>query len=119
MTSINRLPVFVALIALLLGRAVVIDNEGPQGFCEAYQHLGKVVFTPFLTGLSESIGFGPLCVATLVMRRTENHKFGECRLPLHLSLRKHLRTGCLAGFPVIGGTPLCDGSAAFCYRHEL
>jgi hypothetical protein len=114
MTFIRRLPVSVVLIALLLGGSAFIDDEGPQGFCQAYQHMGKVVFTPFLTGVSESISFGPLCMASLAMGRMKNHKFSEYCMPLHLSLRKHLRTGWLASFPVIRGTQLCDGSAAFC-----
>jgi len=119
MTPINRLPLFVALIALLLGGAAVNDNEGQQGLREAYKLMGKVVFTPFLIGVSESIGFGPSCMATLVMRRIENRKCSEYQLPLHLSLRKRLRTCCLAGFSAISGTQLRDGSAAFCYGHEL
>ena len=118
MTSINRLPVFLALIAVLLRGAAVTDNGRPQGLREAYTHMGKVVFTPFLTGVSESIGYGPLCMPALVMKRIENRKFSNYRLLLHLWLKK-FGTGCLAGFPVIRGIQPCDGPAAFCYRHEL
>jgi hypothetical protein len=119
MANVNRLLVFAALIALLLGGAAVLDNVGPQASREAYRYMGKVLFTPFVIGVSESIDFGPLCAATLVMRHIENRKFSEYAVPLHLSLRKRFRAGCLAGPPAISRTDLGDGPAAFCYGHEL
>jgi hypothetical protein len=119
MAKVNRLPIFVALIALLLGGAAVLDNEGPQASREAYRYMGKVLFTPLLMGVSESIDFGPLCTATLVMRQIENRKFSEHALPLHLLLRKHFRAGCLASLPAIIPAELGDGATAFCYGHEL
>jgi hypothetical protein len=119
MKTINGLPLFIALVALLLGGVVLIDNVRPQASREAYRHMGKVVFTPFLMGVSESIDFGPLCAATRVIRQIKDRKFSEYALPLHLSLRKHFPAGCLPVLPAISLTELGDSPAALCYGHEL
>ncbi len=118
MTFISRLPICITLVALLLGGAIVIENEGPQGFREACKPMGKMVLAPFLMGVSESVSFGPLLAAAVVIRRIENRN-SEYHLSRYLSLRKHLRTGCRAGLPAISGTQLHDAIAAFCYGHEL
>jgi uncharacterized protein len=99
-----RVLIFLALLAVLLGGMVLIGHGGPQGIREAYKHMGEVVVTPIMMGVSEAIAFALVCVATLVMGRIEHRKFAEYGLPMRLALGKDFGVGCLAGFAAISGT---------------
>jgi uncharacterized protein len=99
-----RLTIFVGLLAVLIGGAVLVGHGGPQGLREAQKHMGEITVTPFMMGASEAIMFTLLCLATLVMGRIEKRKFGVYGLPLRKALRKDFWIGCLTGFLTISGT---------------
>jgi uncharacterized protein len=101
-----RLLIFLGLLVVLFGGSALVRNGGPQGLRDAQKHLGKVTITPFLMGVSETIAFAILCLATLVMGRIENRKFSEYGLPLRQALAKDFWIGCLSGFLAISGTLL-------------
>ena len=101
-----RLLIFIGLVGVLLGGAILIGHGGPQGLRDAQKHLGEVTVTPFLMGSSEAIMFSLLCLATLVMGRIEKRKFSQYGLPWRQALRKDFWIGCLAGFLAISGTLL-------------
>lgn len=101
-----RLLIFIGLLAVLLGGAVLVGHGGPQGLRDAQKHMGEITVTPFMMGASEAIMLALLCLATLVMGRIENHKFGEYGLPLRQAFSKDFWIGCLSGFLAISGTLL-------------
>lgn len=101
-----RLVIFIGLLAILLGGAVLVGHGGPQGLRDAQKHMGEVTVTPFMMGASEAIMLALLCLATLVMGRIENRKFSEYGLPLRQALSKAFWIGCLSGFLAISGTLL-------------
>ena len=76
-----RLLIFIGLLAILLGGAVLVGHGGPQGLWDAQKHMGEVTVTPSMMGASEAIMLALLCLATLVMGRVENRKFSEYGLP--------------------------------------
>jgi uncharacterized protein len=101
-----RLLIFLGLLAVLIGGAVLVSHGGPQGLRGVQKHMGEVLVTPVLMGVSEAINFALLCVATLVMGRVEKRKFSEYGLPLRQALGRDFWIGCLAGFLAISGTLL-------------
>jgi hypothetical protein len=88
--------IFVPLAVLLFGGVVLIRSGGPQGLRHAYKHMGQVVMTPFLMGVSDAISFSILCLPTPAMGRIEHRKFGEFCLPLRQALDKNFWVGCLS-----------------------
>ena len=101
-----RLLIFIALLLALFGGTVLVRNGGLQGLRDAQKHMGSITVTPLLIGVSETIAFAILCLATLVMARLENRRFGEYGLPLRGVLGKDFGIGCLFGFLSISGTLL-------------
>jgi len=99
-----RLLIFIGLLAVLLGGAVLLGHGGPQGLKDARKHTGDITITPFMMGGSEAAMLALLCLATLVMGRIENRKFSEYGLPLRQALGKEFWVGSLSGFLAIGGT---------------
>jgi uncharacterized protein len=101
-----RILIFLVLLMVLFGALVLVRHGGPQSLRQAYKHMGQVVMTPFLMGISEAITFSILCLATLVMGRIEKRKFSHYGLPLREALGKDFGIGCLCGFLSISGTLL-------------
>jgi uncharacterized protein len=101
-----RLLIFIAFLVVLFGGAALVSHGGPQGVRNAMRHLDKVTVTPFKMGVSEVIVFAVVCLATHVMGKLENRKFGEYGLPLRQALGRDFCVGCLSGFLSISGTLL-------------
>jgi uncharacterized protein len=101
-----RLLIFIVLLAVLIGGAVLVGHGGLQGLRDAHKHMGEVAVTPSLMGVSEAITFALLCMATLVMGRIEKRKFSAYGLPLRQAFGKDFWIGCLSGFLAISGTLL-------------
>jgi uncharacterized protein len=101
-----RLLIFIGLLAVLLGGAILVGHGGPQGLREANRHMGEVTVTPFMMGASEALMFALLSLSTLVMGKIEKRKFSEYGLPWHGALKKDFWIGCLCGFLAISGTLL-------------
>jgi len=104
--AVWRLLVFIGLLLVLFGGTALVRNGGLQGIRHNQKHLGSITMTPLLMGVSETIAFAILCLATLVMGRLENRKFSEYGLPLCEALGKDFGIGCLFGFLSISGTLL-------------
>jgi membrane protease YdiL (CAAX protease family) len=104
--AVWRLLIFIGLLLALFGGTALLRNGGLQGIRDTQKHLGSITMTPLLMGVSETIAFAILCLATLVMGRLENRKFREYGLPLRGALGKDFGIGCLFGFLSISGTLL-------------
>jgi CAAX protease family protein len=104
--AVWRVLIFIGLLLVLFGGTALVRNGGLQGIRDTQKHLGSTTMTPLLMGVSETIAFAILCLATLVMVRLENRKFSEYGLPLREALGKDFGTGCLFGFLSISGTLL-------------
>ena len=101
-----RLLIFIGLLAVLIGGALLLGHGGPQGLRDAHKHMGEVAVTPFMMGASEAVVLALLCLATLAMGRIEKRKFSEYGLPLRQALGKDFWIGCLSGVLAISGTLL-------------
>jgi|HubBroStandDraft_6_1064221.scaffolds.fasta_scaffold26091_1 membrane protease YdiL (CAAX protease family) len=104
--AVWRLLIFIGLLLVLFGGTALVCNGGLQGIRHTQKHLGSITMTPLLMGVSETIAFAILCLATLVMGRLENRKFSDYGLPLREALGKDFGMGCLFGFLSISGTLL-------------
>ena len=101
-----RLLIFLGLLACLLGGTNLVLAGGPQGLRNAMKQMGKLTVTPFKMGISETIAFAFLCVATLVMGRIEKRKFSDYGLSFRQALGKDFWVGGVSGFLAISGTLL-------------
>jgi hypothetical protein len=80
--AVWRLLIFIGLLLVLFGGTALVRNGGLQGIRDAQKHLGSITMTPLLMGVSETIAFTILCLATLVMGRTRESQIQRIRSAL-------------------------------------
>ena len=75
-----RLLIFIGLLVVLFGGAVLVRHGGPQSVRNAQKHLGEVTITPFKMGASEAIPRWLWFSATTIVRIAIQYRgFARCR----------------------------------------
>jgi hypothetical protein len=93
----RQLLIFIGLLLVLLDGAAPPSPGKPKEPREACRHMGQVVVTPFLEGVSEAITFSILCLPAVVVGKNRGAQIQ--RIWSALAFSRYYRGNC---YPVLG-----------------